>query len=181
MAGPTAGKNPAKGVTTAASRKRAVEEIRATARFGNFPIPADMSPVDVLVDELKRSAGFCFWIESKMAEWDDELIPLGYENIDDKGGMQTAATNSAAWLDVWQRERAHLARVAKLCIDAGVSERQISLAEKQAEIMFGLINSAFTQLGLTKEQQQKVPQIMPALIRSMSIPGEVVGHGPAVG
>jgi hypothetical protein len=181
MAGPKKGSNPAHGVTYAASRKRAVEEIRATARFGNFPIPADMSPIDVLVDELKRSAGFCFWIESKMAEWGDELIDLGVTNYDDKGSMQTADTNERAWLDVWQRERAHLARVAKLCIDAGVSERQIALAEKQAELMFAIINEAFTQLGLTSEQQKRVPQIMPALIRRIAIPGEVVGHAPDVG
>lgn len=180
MTGPTSGKNPARGVTRAATWKRQVEELRATARFGNFPIPQDVHPVDVLVDELRRSSAFCFWIEAKMAEWDDELIPLGVTNIDDKGGMQTAATNEAAWLDVYQRERAHLAKIAKMCIDAGVDERRVALAEKQAELMFAVINTAFTQLGLTPEQQRLVPQIMPALIRSMSVPGEVVAHGPAV-
>ena len=56
---------PKAGVTTAAGRKRKIEEIRATARFGNFPIPADMSPVDILMNELHRSAGFCHWIEIK--------------------------------------------------------------------------------------------------------------------
>ncbi len=162
------------GVSQANSRKRAVEEIRATARFGNFPIPADMSPIDVLLDELKRSAGFCFWIESKMAEWSDDLIELGVTNYDDKGSMQTADSNERVWIDIWQRERGHLARVAKLCIDAGVTERQVALAEKQAELMFTLINEAFTQLGLTAEQQKLVPQIMPALVRRVAIPGEVV-------
>jgi hypothetical protein len=157
-----------------------VDEIRATARFGNFPIPADMSPIDVLVDELKRSAGFVYWIESKIMEWPDELIDLGQTNYDDKGSMQVAPTNDAEWLAVWQRERAHLARVAKLCIDAGVSERQVALAEKQAELMFSLINEAFTQLHLTDEQRRQVPVIMPALIRRLSIPGEVV-HDAAPG
>lgn len=165
------------GVTQASSRKRMVEEIRATARFGNFPIPADMSPVDILVDELKRSAAFCFWIESKMAQWPDELIDLGVSNVDDKGSMQAFDSNDKAWLDVWQRERKHLAAVAKMCIDAGVDERRVQLAEKQAELMFGLINEAFTQLGLSAEQQMQVPQIMPALIRRLSIPGEVLQPG----
>lgn len=178
MAGSGSGQ---KGVSRAASRKRMVEELRATARFGNFPIPESMSPIDVLTDELKRSAAFCFWIESKMAEWEDELIPLGEANYDDKGSMQTADTNEKAWLDVWQRERAHLARVAKLCIDAGVTERQVALAEKQAELMFTLINEAFTQLGLTEAQQRQVPHIMPALIRRLAIPGEVVSNAPDVG
>lgn len=167
------------GVSQANSRKRAVEEIRATARFGNFPIPADMSPVDVLVDELKRSAGFCFWIESKMAEWPDDLVDLQTENIDDKGSMQVATNNKALWMDVWQRERAHLARVAKMCIDAGVDERRVQLAERQAEVMFSLINEAFEMLRLTPEQKANVPKIMPALIRRVAIPGEVVGDGAA--
>jgi hypothetical protein len=165
-----------RGVTKAASRKRAVEEIRATARFGNFPIPADMSPVDILVDELKRSAGFAFWIESKMAEWDDELVDLQVENIDDKGSMQIATNNRALWMDVWQKERAHLARVAKLCIDAGVDERRVQLAEQQSQMMFMLINEAFDMLRLSEEQKKQVPMIMPALIRRLAIPGEVVSQ-----
>jgi hypothetical protein len=170
---------PQKGVTTAAGRKRKVEEIRATARFGNFPIAADMSPVDVLVDELRRSHSFVYWIESKIAEWPDELVDLGHENYDDKGAMQTAPTDKAMWLAVYQSERKHLATVAKMCIDAGVSERQMQLAERQADLMFMLINEAFDMLQLSPEQQANVPKIMPALIRRMAIPGEVVGSEQA--
>ncbi|AXH49455.1 hypothetical protein SEA_CROSBY_67 [Streptomyces phage Crosby] len=165
---------PKPGVTTAAGRKRKIEEIRATARFGQFPIPADMSPVDILMDELKRSAGFCFWIETKMSEWTDGLIELGATNYDDKGAMQTAPTNEREWIGIWQSERKHLATVAKMCIDAGVDERRVQLAERQSELMFMLINEAFDMLQLTAEQQARVPKIMPALIRQMAIPGEVV-------
>lgn len=161
---------PKSGVTTAATRKRMVDEIRATARFGQMPIPADMSPVDVLVDELKRSAGFCFWIESQMAEWEDELVDLQTENLDDKGSMQIAPNNKALWMDVWQRERQHLARVAKMCIDAGVDQRRVELAEKQASMMFMLINEALDMLKLSPEQQAVVPKIMPALIRQLALP-----------
>lgn len=173
MPGPEKGSNPAKGVTRAASWKRKVDEIRATARFGGFPIPEDINPVDALVDELKRSTAFCAWIESKMAKWPDELVPLGSEHYDDKGARQVDPTEEAAWLAVWQRERDHLAKVAKMCIDAGVSERQIELAERQSEIMFRMINEAFEMLRLTPEQQANVPKIMPAIIRRISIPGEV--------
>lgn len=170
---------PNHGVTTAAGRKRKIEEIRATARFGNFPIPQDMSPVDILMDELTRSAGFCYWIESKLGEWDDSLVDLQTENIDDKGSMQIATNNKALWLDIWQRERKHLATVAKMCIDAGVTERQVSLAEAQSRMMFMLINEAFDMLRLTEEQQAAVPQIMPALIRRLAIPQGAVGtDGP---
>jgi hypothetical protein len=165
---------PKAGVTTAAGRKRMIEEIRATSRFGQFPIPQDMSPVDVLVDELKRSAGFCFWIEKQMAEWPDELVDLQTENLDDKGSMQIATNNKALWLDIWQRERVHLAKVSKMCIDAGVDERRVQLAEKQASVMFMLINEAFDMLHLSAEQKAAVPKIMPALIRQLAIPGEVV-------
>lgn len=168
---------PKSGVTTAAGRKRKIEEIRATARFGNFPIPADMSPVDILMNELHRSAGFCHWIEIKFAEeFPDSLIQLGETNYDDKGAMQTAPTNEREWIGIWQAERKHLATVAKMCIDAGVDERRVSLAEKQSELMFMLINEAFDMLGLSKEQQAIVPKVMPALIRRLAIPGEVVDH-----
>lgn len=163
-----------RGVTSANTRKQAVEKIRQSARFGNFPIPDDMGPADVLLDEMKRSAGFVYWIETKMADWSDDLIELSELHEGEKS-MTVAPSNDALWLAVWQNERAHLAKVAKLCIDAGINERQIQLAEKQAEMMFGLINEAFTQLGLSAEQQKLVPKIMPALIRRVAIPGEVVG------
>jgi hypothetical protein len=169
-------KNSQTGVTRASSWKRKVEEIRSTARFGGFYIPEDVSPIDVLLDELKRSTAFCAWIESKMAEWADELVPLGKAHEDDKGSLQQFATNEAAWIEVWQKERRHLATVAKMCIDAGVSERQVQLAEKQADVMFMLINEAFDMLRLSPEQQAVVPKIMPALIRRMALPGEVVKH-----
>lgn len=168
---------PKPGVTTAAGRKRKIEEIRATARFGNFPIPEDMSPVDILMNELHRSAGFCHWIEIKFAEeFPDSLIALGETNYDDKGAMQTAPTNEREWIGIWQSERKHLAAVAKMCIDAGVDERRVSLAEKQSEIMFMLINEAFDMLHLSAEQKAIVPKVMPALIRQLAIPGEVVAH-----
>lgn len=168
---------PKNGVTTAAGRKRMIEEIRATARFGNFPIPRDLSPVDILVDELHRSAGFAFWIESKLAEWDDELVDLQDVNIDEKQSAQVYQNNKALWLDIWQRERAHLAKVAKMCIDAGVDERRVQLAERQSQVMFMLINEAFDMLSLSAEQKANVPKIMPALIRKLAIPGEVVNQG----
>lgn len=167
MAGTGAGQ---RGVTRAASWRKKVEEIRQTARFGNFYIPESLAPADVMLDELKRSAGFVYWIESKMAQWADELIPLGETNYDEKGSMQVAPTNEAAWLAVYQNERKHLATVAKMCHDMGIADREIRLAEEQARIMFVLINQAFERIGLTPAQQQRVPQIMPALIRSIAAP-----------
>src|ERR1044072_3062365 len=115
---------PKLSVTTAVGRKRKIEEIRAIARFGQFPIPADMSPVDILMDELKRSAGFCFWIETKMSEGTDGRIELGASHYDDKGPMQPAPTNEREWIGIWQAERKHLATVAKMCIGAGGGERR---------------------------------------------------------
>ena len=162
-----------RGRSQPSTRMNEVTRIRQTARFGNFPIPEDMSPVDVLLDEMKRSAGFVFWIETKIFDWPDELVSLGHEHIDDKGAIQLIPTHEAGWISVWQAERKHLAYVAKLCIDAGITERQIALAEKQAEIMFTLINEALDMLRLTPEQQALVPRIMPALIRRVAIPGEV--------
>lgn len=161
---------PKAGVSTAASRRREVDNIRTRARFAQFVIPADMGPAEILVDEMRRSAGFVFWIEAKLSEWDDQLIDLQQENYDDKGALQTATTNSALWLAVWQREREHLAKVAKLCLDAGVEERLVKLAEQQAEVMFGLINQAFDALELTQDQQKKAITVLPGIVRKLTLP-----------
>src|ERR1044072_7347550 len=104
---------PKNGVTTAAGRQRKLEEIRATARLGHLPISQNMRPVDILMGQLKRAAGFCFWIESKLAEWDGDLLDLLSENVDDKGVVQSLPTNQRGGLLLWQAERKHLATVAK--------------------------------------------------------------------
>lgn len=151
-------------------RKAEVERIRAEARFYGEPIDDDLNPAEVLLEELSRTTAAVRWIGAKIAEWDPELIRLTEDIAGAGGGMVRVNKNEALWLDVYQRERKHLAMVAKLCSELGIQERQIRIAEAQADLMFNIIEQALDALCLTAEQQNMVPKILPTIIKSAALP-----------
>jgi hypothetical protein len=51
------------------------------------------------------------------------------------------------WVKLYQEERDRLVRVAKAAIDAGVEERQVRLAEGQAQQLAQVIRAILTDLG----------------------------------
>lgn len=151
--------------------RQRMEEMRLRGAFGGVVVEEDLSPVDVLFEELRRTVGLVRWMELKMMEsWPDDLFELTDTNRDDRGSLQLFPTNEAAWFAVYQAERKHLATVSKMCIDAGLDARRVQIAENQANMLAGIINAAFAELDLTPEQEAKIPHFMPRLIRQMALP-----------
>lgn len=113
------------------------------------------------------------------------LPPL--TEIHPKTGI-TSFTDAREWLLLYREERGQLARVAKMCIDAGVAQRLVSIAEDQGRILASAIRTVLTALNLTPEQAALVPRIVPPVLRAVAtdspIPdmgqlvlGEVVSNG----
>ena len=50
--------------------------------------------------------------------------------------------------DQYGRERDRLTRTAKICIDAGIDERRIRLAEQQGQLLARVIHGILTDLGV---------------------------------
>ncbi|RMI47594.1 hypothetical protein EBO15_01450 [Actinomadura harenae] len=72
------------------------------------------------------------------------------------------------WMELYQSERVHLARVAKAALDAGVAERQVRLAEQQGELLAGAINRILDGLNLSSEQWARVADVVPRELRAVS-------------
>jgi hypothetical protein len=138
---------------------------------GGFDVPEDISPTEAAVEAFRRSLAMVRWIEHQMSKWAPNLLPLTEDHFDDKGTLQTAPTHEAAWLDLWMQERKELRECIKLCHAIGVEERQLALQEQQAEAMFMILERMIDSLGLSEEQRQKVPQLMPEIIRTVSVAG----------
>lgn len=85
----------------------------------------------------------------------------------DRTGIQSF-TEVQAWLTVYRDERAHLTRTAKMCIDAGVATRLVTLAEDQGRILASAIRAVLHALALTPEQASLVPQIVPPILRAVA-------------
>lgn len=144
--------------------RTAMREMQARGAFGGPGVEDDLMPADALLEEVRRTAGIVRWVEMKMAEkWDADLLELG-EEVHGVNGVQYIPTNESGWLKIYQIERAHLARICKLALDAGVAERQVRIAEGSAELMYQIITSAIKQLGLTEDQQNRVPEIMATVL-----------------
>lgn len=79
-----------------------------------------------------------------------------------------AFTDAREWLFLYREERGHLARVAKMCIDAGVASRLVSLAEDQGRILATAIRAVLNALNLSPQQAQAVPQIVPPILRAVA-------------
>lgn len=145
------------GGKTRSHQAKARREIiqRVVAGMG---IPIETTPEQALMSEVYRSAGHVQWMSDVIADWEynapRELIlqlgETGYEK--------------AAWIRVYQDERAHLARVAKAAIDAGIAERVVQLATTQA----GLINQAITQILTDLGQDPRDPQVRRVVANRLS-------------
>lgn len=77
-------------------------------------------------------------------------------------------TEVQAWLTVYRDERAHLVRTSKMCIDAGVATRLVSIAEDQGRILSAAIRTVLSALDLSPEQSSRIPHIVPQVLRAVA-------------
>lgn len=68
-------------------------------------------------------------------------------------------------LKAWNDSKA---KHAKLALDAGVEERQVRIAEQQAEQLSRAVVAAFDALDLFAEQQSKASQVIANLLRAIT-------------
>ena len=120
----------------------------------------------------KRAASMREDVEQVLRSLDQEdpdspayLPPLS--TIHPKTGL-TSYTDAREWLYLYREERAQLARVAKMAIDAGVASRLVSIAEDQGRILAAAIRAVLQALNLTPEQASLVPVIVPPILRAVA-------------
>jgi hypothetical protein len=114
---------------------------QAVAVYG---LPRDVDPHVALLEELHRTAGHVDWLSRRIAAFEraDELKQLA------AGAGGATWERPAVWVELYQAERRHLAAVAKVCIEVGVEERRVSLAERQGALVAEAIRGILTDLGV---------------------------------
>lgn len=78
-------------------------------------------------------------------------------------------TDLREWLYLYREERSHLARVSKLTLDAGVAQRLVAIAEDQGQMLASAIRAVLNALQLTPEQAERVPIIVPPILRAVAM------------
>lgn len=132
----------------AAMRARAEEAVQT------FGLPREVDPHTALLEEVWRTAGHVAWLQGRLAELDVDALTFGKSKVvlgigDEVEPEKTELSAGAnVLLRIYQGERDHLVKVCDTAIRAGVAERQIQLAEEQAQEMAAILTLVLGDLGL---------------------------------
>lgn len=123
--------------------------------------PIDVEPATALLQEVHRTAGHVAYLGGIVHELEQAQLagPVGSDGVNDQGIVMHPAYKPSVWVEMYQSERSHLARVCKMALDAGVAERQVRVAEQQGELFAGAIRAILTDLGVMNHPEA------PAVVR----------------
>lgn len=131
-----------------------IQHRKAAKAVATYGLPAGVDPHDALLEEVHRTAGHVRWIGDIIAELESEELIWGITEVANKHATEFPGTDvkqQAApnvWLELYHRERAHLVKVAKAAIDAGIDERRVQLAEEQGRVIVDVLRATLTDLGV---------------------------------
>ena len=154
---------------TVAGQKALAEQAVKT-----FGLPREVDPRDALLEEVYRTAGAVDWLHQQVQALQAEQVVWGKtEEVDKQAGeFPGTDTKRAAevnvWVQLWMAQRAHLVKVAKEAIGAGLEERKVRLAEQQGAMLAGVIKAILGDLDLSPEQQAKVATVVPMRLRAVA-------------
>ncbi|MFS0832010.1 hypothetical protein ABC337_15270 [Arthrobacter sp. 1P04PC] len=172
------GRHGGKAPQVKAAAERRVAEAAArdtmTKAVRTLGLPIDVDPGKALLDEIHMTAGHCAWLREKVQELEPEQLVWGKEKHEEGIGPQgmvdvsTEKAGPSVWYELYLKEREHLAKVCALALRAGIEERRVKLAENQGLLVADAIRRILGALGLTPEQQQLVPVIVPRELRALA-------------
>jgi hypothetical protein len=129
------------------SGRKAAQRQMAVDQVATYGLPREVDPHTALLEELHRTAGVVAWLGTKVSqlEEDDAHGPVG--------GSDHPRHEAHVWIRMYAEERGHLARVAKTCVDVGIEERRVRLAEQQGELLAQAIRNVLVDLGVADHPQ----------------------------
>ena len=157
-----------------AAERRKVER-QALLAAEAFGLPREVDPHTALLEELHRTAGAVQWLGAIVADLEADAIVWGrvkethgtqLERGTDNGTTYAAQTN--AFVKLWQEERDRLAKVAKTCVDVGIEERRVRVAEAAGQQLASVVRAVLDRLGLSDEQRVLALQVVPEEFRRLA-------------
>lgn len=135
----------------AAAKRRILAEKMVT--YG-LPVE-DGRPEDLLLQEIRRTAGHVQWLGDKIAQLQEEQLVYGTTRVEQQIGGEAGGYNRITmeaaptiWLNLYMKERAHLAKCCHMAISSGIEERRVKAAEQLADAIGTAITGMLSRLGL---------------------------------
>lgn len=137
------------GGTTLSHRRSAQREVARQAVV-TYGLPVDIDPFQALIEEIARTHGHVLWLRDRIAEMSPEDLIWGVSETEAKEGggatgdyrSTTSSAGTHVWLTLYREERAHLDRLCRSAISAGIAERQARLDEQQGALITSVIQAA---------------------------------------
>lgn len=132
------------------NHRKAGRTAKARDAVATYGLPVEVDPHDALIEEIARTNGHVLWLGDIIADLERGSLIWGITQ-EKTGGEDWGTTHKAApnvWLELYHRERQHLARVSKAAIDAGIDERRVRLAEDQGQAIVAVLRATLEDLGV---------------------------------
>jgi hypothetical protein len=133
----------AKQVKAAAAKRK--ELAIATKAVATYGLPLEVDPFNALLGELHRTAGIVAWLGLLIGELPHDHGDLRHSALKQYGAE--TGERPSVWIELYQKERAHLAKVATDCLRAGVEERKVRIVEEQGQLIADVIRRIVSGLG----------------------------------
>lgn len=124
--------------------------------------PVEISPQEALLQEVRRSAGHVGFLQDRLNLFDLKL------------GEEVLAEAKRELLELYQKERLMLAKIAKAAVDAGIAQERVQLEREKGVKLVEVLREVFDALGLSIEQQRLLPVLVPAALRKLTEPKTVM-------
>lgn len=140
------GNTPAQKVNVAKQKAKQQEE-QAKEAVRVFALRQDCTAEEALLEEVQWSAGHVAYLRGivQALESDDGLKQF----TDDQKGR--VWEKPSVWIELYEKERAHLVRVCAETIKCGVAERTVQLAERQGALIHQVIQAILQDLGVAND------------------------------
>jgi hypothetical protein len=120
-----------------AAAQRNLQAQAAQAAVRTYGLDEEVHPAVALEQELHRTAGAVAYLRGLVGSLDATQL----------GQMTGNGRVPSIWVELYLRERKHLAEVAATCLRVGMEERRVKLAEDQGAIVADLLRKVVTDLG----------------------------------
>jgi hypothetical protein len=146
-------------VSALPNRKKKAQLARVAKIYGEDSNATD--PAEILLQEIRRTAGHIEWLRAQIEFSDPEAFvrslwltrrQSGYINPTELDMTQFSQAG-ALWIDLYLQERRHLAAICRTALAAGIEERRVRLAERQAENLGRAVRGMLYDLGLDPEEE----------------------------
>lgn len=155
-----------------------VVEARARQELVTLGVPVPVDPARGLLEQVAWSNGHLYFLREQLQrEFPDEgslrdLVWGETRRVDKGSGKHpgediTEEVSVSIWWKLYSEERDRFVAVCATALRAGVEERRLQLATRQGNLVGDVLKEIFNDLGLTPQQWELVPKVVPSRLRAL--------------